>query len=184
METHVPGRKTRTALDPGAKGAAQPRTCAVCRNGTGRLRRARLAHDAPAGAGTRPRSHGPVPLRRKPAALLDGVSELVLGELATFPDDPDWQSQLRRIAHDLRDIALRHPNVVPLLVTRPLSTPLGLPRLLRVPLRPHPQRTAGVHRRPRGKRSPPPSGPAPAATQGLPPHARRGPGPRRLRRDG
>ncbi|MDF9750451.1 TetR/AcrR family transcriptional regulator C-terminal domain-containing protein [Arthrobacter sp. ES3-54] len=60
------------------------------------------------------------------AALLDGVSELVLNELAIFPDDPDWQAQLRRIAHDLREIALRHPNVVPLLVTRPLSTPLGL----------------------------------------------------------
>lgn len=60
------------------------------------------------------------------AALLDGVSELVFNELAIFPDDPDWQAQLRRIAHDLRHLALRHPNVVPLLVTRPLSTPLGL----------------------------------------------------------
>ncbi|MEO3931569.1 TetR/AcrR family transcriptional regulator C-terminal domain-containing protein [Micrococcaceae bacterium Sec7.4] len=60
------------------------------------------------------------------AALLDGVSELVLNELAIFPEDPDWQAQLRRIAHDLRLLALRHPNVVPLLVTRPLSTPLGL----------------------------------------------------------
>jgi AcrR family transcriptional regulator len=60
------------------------------------------------------------------AALLDGVSELVLNELAIFPNDPDWQAQLRRIAHDLRHLALRHPNVVPLLVTRPLSTPLGL----------------------------------------------------------
>ncbi len=60
------------------------------------------------------------------AELLDGVSELVLNELAIIPDDPDWQAQLRRIAHDLRHLALRHPNVVPLLVTRPLSTPLGL----------------------------------------------------------
>lgn len=60
------------------------------------------------------------------AALLDGVTEMVLNELAIFPDDPDWQAQLRRIGHDLRLLALRHPNVVPLLVTRPLSTPLGL----------------------------------------------------------
>lgn len=60
------------------------------------------------------------------AALLDGVTEMVLNELAIFPDDPDWQAQLRKIAHDLRLLALRHPNVVPLLVTRPLSTPLGL----------------------------------------------------------
>src|SRR4051794_5222627 len=60
------------------------------------------------------------------AALLDGVTELVLNELAIFPEDPDWQAQLRRIGHDLRLLALRHPNVVPLLVTRPLSTPLGM----------------------------------------------------------
>lgn len=60
------------------------------------------------------------------AALLDGVTELVLQELTIFPDRPDWQAQLRQIAHDLRLLALRHPNVVPLLVTRPLSTPLGL----------------------------------------------------------
>jgi AcrR family transcriptional regulator len=60
------------------------------------------------------------------AALLDGVTEMVLNELAIFADDPDWQAQLRRIGHDLRLLALRHPNIVPLLVTRPLSTPLGL----------------------------------------------------------
>ncbi len=60
------------------------------------------------------------------AALLDGVAEPVLNELAIFPNDPDWQAQLRKIAHDLRLLALRHPNVVPLLVTRPLSTPLGM----------------------------------------------------------
>jgi hypothetical protein len=60
------------------------------------------------------------------AALLDGVTEMVLHELAIFVDDCDWQAQLRRIGHDLRPLGLRHPNVVPLLVTRPLSTPLGL----------------------------------------------------------
>jgi AcrR family transcriptional regulator len=60
------------------------------------------------------------------AALLDGVSELVLNELPIHAEDPDWKAQLRHIAHNLRLLALRHPNVVPLLVTRPLSTPLGL----------------------------------------------------------
>ncbi|MEE9098158.1 TetR/AcrR family transcriptional regulator C-terminal domain-containing protein [Pseudarthrobacter phenanthrenivorans] len=60
------------------------------------------------------------------AALLDGVTELVLNQLNIHPEDPDWKEQLRKIAHNLRMLALRHPNVVPLLVTRPLSTPLGL----------------------------------------------------------
>jgi AcrR family transcriptional regulator len=60
------------------------------------------------------------------AALLDGVAELVLDDLSLTPSDPDWKGQLRTLAHDLRLLALRHPNVVPLLVTRPLSTPLGL----------------------------------------------------------
>jgi AcrR family transcriptional regulator len=60
------------------------------------------------------------------AALLDGVSELVLNQLPIHPEDPDWKAQLRSIAHNLRMLALKHPNVVPLLVTRPLSTPLGM----------------------------------------------------------
>ena len=60
------------------------------------------------------------------AALLDGVAELVLDDLSIEPSDPDWKAQLRKIAHSLRRQALRHPNAVPLLVTRPLSTPLGL----------------------------------------------------------
>ena len=35
-------------------------------------------------------------------------------------------SALRDLAHDFRDLARAHPNVVPLLVTRPLATPLGM----------------------------------------------------------
>jgi AcrR family transcriptional regulator len=59
------------------------------------------------------------------AALLDGVAEIVLGQLRVDTADPDWAAQLRTVAHDLRRLALAHPNVVPLLVTRPLATPLG-----------------------------------------------------------
>lgn len=60
------------------------------------------------------------------AALLDGVVEIVLAELRVDPADPDWTAQLRVIARDYRALALAHPNVVPLLVTRPLATPLAL----------------------------------------------------------
>src|ERR1700752_4842357 len=59
------------------------------------------------------------------AALLDGVAEIVLGQLRVNTADPDWAAQLRTVAHDFRWLALAHPNVVPLLVTRPLATPLG-----------------------------------------------------------
>lgn len=59
------------------------------------------------------------------AALLDGVAEIVLGQLRVNTADPDWAGQLRTVAHDFRRVALEHPNVVPLLVTRPLATPLG-----------------------------------------------------------
>jgi AcrR family transcriptional regulator len=58
--------------------------------------------------------------------LLDGVAELVLGGLVIPNGDGGWEAQLRRTASDFRELALRHPNVVPLLATRPLSTPLGL----------------------------------------------------------
>ena len=59
------------------------------------------------------------------AALLDGVAEIVLGQLRVDTEDPDWTGQLRAVAHDFRRLALAHPDVVPLLVTRPLATPLG-----------------------------------------------------------
>jgi AcrR family transcriptional regulator len=59
------------------------------------------------------------------AALLDGVAEIVLEQLAVDTADPDWATQLRLVAHDFRRLGLAHPNVVPLLVTRPLATPLG-----------------------------------------------------------
>ena len=39
---------------------------------------------------------------------------------------PDWAAALRDFAHDFRDLARAHPNMVPLLVTRPLATPLGM----------------------------------------------------------
>lgn len=60
------------------------------------------------------------------AGLLDGVVESVFGELEVDAADPDWAGQLRLIARRYRRLALAHPKVVPLLVTRPLATPLGL----------------------------------------------------------
>ena len=60
------------------------------------------------------------------SALLDGLVELVLGQLEIPPASRDWEGQLRRTAHDFRRLTLAHPHVIPLLITRPLSTPLGL----------------------------------------------------------
>jgi AcrR family transcriptional regulator len=61
------------------------------------------------------------------AALLDGVVEFVVSELtAAAPHDGDWTDGLRRTAHAFRALALAHPHVVPLMVTRPLATPLAL----------------------------------------------------------
>ena len=67
-------------------------------------------------------------------ALLDGVVEHVAAELviAREPDgdcegdgDGNWEAGLHRTAHTFRRVALAHPHVVPLLVTRPLSNPLA-----------------------------------------------------------
>lgn len=60
------------------------------------------------------------------AALLDGVAESVLGQLEVDTGAGEWTTQLREVARGFRRLALAHPQVVPLLVTRPLSTPLGL----------------------------------------------------------
>ncbi|MFC8453860.1 TetR/AcrR family transcriptional regulator [Kitasatospora sp. NPDC057223] len=73
--------------------------------------------------------HDPMSLYRyaaNKAALLDGIAETVLSRLTVDSADPDWAAQLRTVARDYRRLALAHPNVVPLLVTRPLATPLAL----------------------------------------------------------
>jgi AcrR family transcriptional regulator len=68
--------------------------------------------------------------------LLDGVVERVVSGFVIpsgSADDGDWAGALHRHAHAFRRVALEHPNVVPLLVTRPLSGPLArqLPGMLR-----------------------------------------------------
>lgn len=60
------------------------------------------------------------------AELLDGVAEAVLADLTVDTTDEDWAGQLRTVARQFRALALAHPNVVPLLVTRPLATPIAM----------------------------------------------------------
>lgn len=60
------------------------------------------------------------------AVLLDSVAESVLARLSVDVTDGDWAGQLRNLAHQFRGLALAHPNLVGLLVTRPLSTPLAM----------------------------------------------------------
>jgi AcrR family transcriptional regulator len=57
-------------------------------------------------------------------ALLDGLVEQVMSRLAVDPEDPDWRAQLHRDADSYRDLILAHPDVLPLIATRPLMTPL------------------------------------------------------------
>lgn len=60
------------------------------------------------------------------AELLDSVAEAVLAHLSVDTTDGDWAAQLRTVARQFRGLALAHPNVVPLLVTRPLATPIAM----------------------------------------------------------
>ncbi|WP_258369707.1 TetR/AcrR family transcriptional regulator C-terminal domain-containing protein [Georgenia satyanarayanai] len=59
-------------------------------------------------------------------ALLDDLVESVMDELVSAPVADEWTAELRRMAHGFRALAVAHPRMVPLLVTRPLATPLGL----------------------------------------------------------
>jgi AcrR family transcriptional regulator len=67
-------------------------------------------------------------------ALLDGIVEHVIDDLYTDPDvqfvAPHWEDYLVRLAHAVRRIALTHPEVFPLIATRPPAAPW-----LRPPLR-------------------------------------------------
>lgn len=64
--------------------------------------------------------------------VLDGVVEAVLEEYVNPRDllAPSWQHYLQRVAHGVRTVAVAHPNIFPLVATRPPDAPW-----LRPPLR-------------------------------------------------
>lgn len=60
-------------------------------------------------------------------ALLDGIVGTVLSEIEVEPfDREDWASTVRAILRAFREVARRHPNVVPLIAMRPPATPEAL----------------------------------------------------------
>ncbi len=65
--------------------------------------------------------------------LLDGIVELVIDDLYGDPDvhmtSRDWQEYLQRLAHGVRRIALAHPQIFPLIATRPPAAPWVRPPL-------------------------------------------------------
>ena len=65
--------------------------------------------------------------------LLDGIVESVVDELYGDPDvhmtTSSWQDYLQRLAHGVRRIALAHPQVFPLIATRPPAAPWVRPPL-------------------------------------------------------
>ncbi|WP_405690133.1 TetR/AcrR family transcriptional regulator C-terminal domain-containing protein [Streptomyces sp. NBC_01185] len=69
------------------------------------------------------------------AALLDAVSEAVLAEVAATVDDDaadGWEDIARRTAHGYRQMAYRHPQVFPLLVTRAQTSTVAISALERL----------------------------------------------------
>lgn len=65
--------------------------------------------------------------------LLNGIVELVIDDLYGDPDvhlsAQDWQEYLQRLAHGVRRIALAHPQLFPLIATRPPAAPWVRPPL-------------------------------------------------------
>lgn len=60
-------------------------------------------------------------------ALLDGIVELLQEEIEVPPVElGPWEARAGRMAASLRAVALRHPNAVPLLVTRPFASSAAL----------------------------------------------------------
>jgi len=63
-------------------------------------------------------------------ALLDGMVEVLLGELGEAPEgdgaDGDWEGHVRKAFRAYLGLARAHPNVFPLFALRPLSTPESL----------------------------------------------------------
>jgi AcrR family transcriptional regulator len=61
------------------------------------------------------------------AALLDGLVELLLGEVEIpGPEVGDWQERVRLVHQSYRRVAHAHPFAFPLAITRPYNTPGAL----------------------------------------------------------
>lgn len=60
------------------------------------------------------------------AAVLDGIVETVINDI-DFPQDiTDWKACIREMANSYREAASAHPNIVPLVATRPFNTVASL----------------------------------------------------------
>ena len=58
-------------------------------------------------------------------AVLDGLIEHTLADVDLRPGGP-WREWARRFATSLRSALLAHPGLLPLMATRPVTTPSGL----------------------------------------------------------
>ncbi|MGW2378425.1 TetR/AcrR family transcriptional regulator [Kitasatospora sp. NPDC001683] len=66
-------------------------------------------------------------------ALLDGLTEAYFTEINARlrtsggggPDEPGWRTELRRIAQAFAAVAHAHPEILPLVATRPLAVPVS-----------------------------------------------------------
>ena len=59
-------------------------------------------------------------------ALLDGMVELLLGELEIPSESEGWENRIRKAYRAFRRLAHEHPNVFPLLLVRPPDTMDGV----------------------------------------------------------
>jgi AcrR family transcriptional regulator len=60
------------------------------------------------------------------AAILDGIFEIVLGQLPAAQPSASWQATLRARARALRAALRAHPNALPIFATRPAVTPAAI----------------------------------------------------------
>lgn len=54
-------------------------------------------------------------------AILDGICELMLAEIAPAPNGIDWRGQARHYGREFRRVGRRHPNAVGLFSSRPIG---------------------------------------------------------------
>lgn len=61
--------------------------------------------------------------------LLDGMTDLLVGELPEAADDRSWEEALREFAMAVRRIALQHPAAFALVGLRPVRGPAGIAKV-------------------------------------------------------
>jgi len=62
-------------------------------------------------------------------SLFDGIIDLIFKEMSAQKVTSDWKFDLRQLAYSFHTVLVEHPNILPLIATRPVKTQVGIEKV-------------------------------------------------------